>query len=192
MPARQGISLLLGIMLGCAGAPRKAEENPETRDTASLMVQVLPAGAQEGQPVAPGKTLHSGDRYTLIVESGQPGYVYALLAPQARPPQVLFPGSSDGDQRIESGVPLHLPRVDWFELDGETGTKSIIIAVSRSPLQRQQLEKEVLAASAPAVSDEKTREPPPIANEKNRGPRVRARIDQRGIAVLRFPFQQEQ
>lgn len=75
------------------------------------------------------------DPLEFKVESDRPGYVYVALAGSDNDAlYVLFPNDLDGNNRVEAGKPLQLPRPNWrVRAAGPAGTDHLLVLVTDAP-----------------------------------------------------------
>ncbi len=75
------------------------------------------------------------DELRFSIRSSKPGYVYVLMVGTDRSQfWLLFPNAIDGDNRIEAGKQLALPRAKWHMVaSGPPGTNQFVALVSDSP-----------------------------------------------------------
>lgn len=182
---------------------------------ASLQVETLPPGRSEAQAVDQCQVLRTGDPFSLIIESRQPVYVYALRE-RKDGLQALFPVAGGAALRADKDVRIHLPReAPWYSLEEGEGIERIVAVVSRERLtadqaaalaQEQRVEaktditcreppdrprESTKLREAPDRPTEKEREAPDRPSERQRGRVITARLDKRGVAVLRLPFRHQ-
>src|SRR3954470_6157184 len=127
-------TLLCWGTLAGAQKPRALKvvsDAPAATINLSLRVAALVNGVKRA--VAPGETLHSGDRLELLLDSDVPAYVYVVQFFADGTSAVLFPPK--GDLKIEPGASTRLPPAgQWFELDRSTGKEDVVVIAASRPL----------------------------------------------------------
>lgn len=129
-----------------AAAPRPAEgAAPEPSGQTSTPAAAAPAlrqifqqrdGKREVRVSLDRKALRIGrDRLGFSVQSSHAGYVYVALAGSDRKSlYLLFPNEADGDNRIEPGRTLELPRPRWnITASGPPGRNDMLVVVTDRP-----------------------------------------------------------
>jgi hypothetical protein len=84
--------------------------------------------------VDPSRIFKSGDQMRLVVESTIDGYLYIFNQTNDGKPEMLFPNPDayDGDNRIKAHQQYLVPGRAVIEFDGDTGTETLTIIVSRT------------------------------------------------------------
>ena len=83
-------------------------------------------------PFVSGQALHSGERFWMHVSAQERLYVYVIFAAADGSATVVYP--ERGDVALEPSQTLRVPATQDFELDGTTGTETILLVASRQPL----------------------------------------------------------
>jgi hypothetical protein len=153
--------------------------------------------------VAPGDTLHSGDRVELFLDVDAPAWVYVMQAFPDGSSAVLFPPA--GELQLQPGAPVRVPPAgQWFQLDEAVGVENLVVVASRRPLAEvdraaHKIVEETRKTPA-ARAAHKKRAAPPALSLKSRGLFVvgtdekrtlSAHTDDAGVAIFRFAFQHE-
>lgn len=75
------------------------------------------------------------DELDLQITSSHAGYVYlVMLGSDTKSFYILFPNGLDGNNRIDAGKTLRLPKPDWaVKASGPAGTDQLLVMVSDSP-----------------------------------------------------------
>lgn len=75
------------------------------------------------------------DPLAMQVQSSVDGFVYlVLLGSDRKSFYVLFPNGLDGDNRIQAGQPMKLPRANWeLVANGPKGIDHVLVMVAESP-----------------------------------------------------------
>jgi len=75
------------------------------------------------------------DKLRFSITSSHAGYVYVHMVGTNRADfHMLFPNGLDGENRIEAGATLSLPRPNWpIEAGGPAGTDHFVVMVSEAP-----------------------------------------------------------
>lgn len=91
------------------------------------------------------------DALELSVRSSHDGHLYlVMLGSDAKSFYLLFPNGLDGENRIQAGKPLSLPRPDWRAVaGGPEGTDHLLVLVADSPRDLKALTLSPPTAAAP-------------------------------------------
>jgi len=168
-----------------------------------LSLRVQAKVGEATHPLAPGDTLHSGDRVELFLDVDAPAWVYVMQAFPDGSSAVLFPPA--GELQLQPGASTRIPPVgQWFQLDEVTGVENIVVVASRRPLAEvagdaHKIVMETRKAQPPRAAHKK-RPPPPALSLKSRGlfvvgtdekKTLSAHTDDAGVAIFRFAFQHD-
>jgi hypothetical protein len=179
----------LAILL--AALPARAEIN------LTLRVVTLSTGVR--RPVAPGDTLRTGDRIELLVEVDKPAYVYITQVFPDGTAAVLFPDGGDFKVRADASTRIP-PEGKWFELDDVTGEEHVVVIASERPLDEadEEAKRALDDIRKPAAkAQKKTRKKPMVLSLRTRGlmlvekdadKSMKAKTDDKGVALFRFSF----
>ena len=119
-----------------AAAPAAAAPAPLTGEQAlRQMFEQRDAKRMVRVALAKDKLTVGQDTLDFAVQSDRAGYVYVALAgSDNKSLYVLFPNELDGNNRIEAGQQLLLPRPNWrVRASGPAGTDSLLVMVTDSP-----------------------------------------------------------
>jgi hypothetical protein len=176
------------VLWGCAHAP--AQTTPAVQKDAAgvVSVSVQAVGADSDlHALLPGSTLRSGERFAVAVSSSRPVFVYVGQRAAVGPVELIYPPS---DPQIPSADPsrmLQLPAGgQWFQLDEKVGDETLYVLASTQRLDVSAARQQLLSRTESDVV--RTREPPPVLTERNRGEWIQAALAADGIARLSFPL----
>lgn len=149
--AAVALACAAAFLLGEGEATRAEATGPRPAEAASAP----PADAGPFDPVAALDAVHAGadparqvtvkvendrvrigqDKLRFSVTSSHAGYVYVHMVGTNRADfHMLFPNGLDGENRIEAGGTLSLPRPNWpIEAGGPAGTDHFVVMVSEAP-----------------------------------------------------------
>lgn len=119
---------LRGIYLGTAKA-----DNPE-QTVGRLALQFIEKNTT--RKVRTDHVFHSGDRFRMEVSSNQNGWLYILLAPPGKRPQLLWPDKA-GDgviNQVSANSSYTIPESPGaFVFDEETGKERLYVVIRSKP-----------------------------------------------------------
>ena len=95
-----------------------------------------PAKTSDIQPYRPGQPLERGDSLQMFLQSPQPAYLY-VFDQDAMGYALLFPGAQS-QTPLTPGSPQRVPESAkaWIETDGLSPGESIVLVVSKKPLDQ--------------------------------------------------------
>ncbi len=156
--------------IGCSSPPSPTSPTPpptptptpvETAAGAGLSLEVV---SESGGPIAPGATLHSGDKVAMQVDADHALHVYVMEFFPDGSAAVLFPEAGE-DDRV-SGA-RRVPPTGWFQLDNSVGRENVYVVASVRPLE--QADASVHAAYSEIRTSGKI---PPAARDELEHPKV--------------------
>jgi len=91
------------------------------------------------------------DGLDITVKSNHDGYLYlVLLGSDAKSFYILFPNGLDGDNKIEAGKPIRIPKENWaVKAAGPAGTDRLLALVTDTPRKLDGLRLEAPTAAKP-------------------------------------------
>lgn len=194
------LTLLAVLWLIAAGCP------PGPRPTAAEAVVALqiksPTGTGTGwRTLAPGDTLHSGERFGLRIEVTAPVYLHVAQRSTGGQAVTLWPAAGAQAALASPGRVTQLPATDggWFQLDEQPGEEDIYVVASRAPVTQKEIQRAIDGAprdrgDPPPTADGKNKrdanEPVPRGYDQARRALVKP-LDEAGLAVLRFWIRHE-
>ena len=175
---------ILSSLIGCVGSPVKLTPPSKEAPVVTLEMKSAAAGEAGWQAVAPGAILHSGEKFALKLEASQSLSFYVGQRSAGNEVSLIYPAAPNKSLYAEPGAATFIPKEGgWFRLDDHVGKEVIYVLVST-----QQLERNAVLKRLREEPFEITREPPPVVEHRDRGPKVRTVLPKSGIAVLQFPF----
>lgn len=85
--------------------------------------------------VEPSHQFLSGDRFRLLFESNQAGFLYLIHQGTSGNWKVLFPSRISPDNRVDEGTTVQVPPRTWYHFDETRGEEKLTILLTAEPLE---------------------------------------------------------
>lgn len=193
------LALCAGLLFSaCAHKPKSGAG----AFSVSLQVEAQVRGETARRTLAPGQQLHSQDAYALKLRVDKPLYVYVVRYSATAWSTRMFPLRGDFQLNAEEWLRLPADKKD-YQLDDKVGDETLYVVASRSPIDAETCKRVRLLCEKPGTAARADGEdPPPPAPDTTplqasdpqlvrAGEEVTAvqKSDEKGVAILRFPFQ---